>query len=127
MTSPNDSAPRSFNADYAYVSIQFCPVCDTAYAMQVSDGKLSLFCRNCSHKEDTKNIIVHKTNYGFQEMDKDFLVNQYSRYDNTLPVSTVHRCPQCGENRSKFQKASDSKMSLMFFCINPDCTAIWKT
>ena len=112
--------------DYNYVSIQFCPICETAYAMQVLEGKLSLFCRNCSHRETTQNIIVHKTNYGFKEMDKDFLINQYSRFDKTLPISTTHVCPECGGKKSKYQKASDSKMSLMFFCINPECTAIWK-
>ena len=116
----------SKDLDYQYVSLQFCPKCDTAYAIQVKEGQLHLICRTCSYSEVTKHIIAHKTNYGFQEMDKDYLINQYSRFDRTLPVSTVNPCPQCGA-RSKFQKASDSKMSLMFFCINPDCGVIWKT
>jgi DNA-directed RNA polymerase subunit M/transcription elongation factor TFIIS len=112
--------------DHRYVSLQFCPKCDTAYAIQVIDGRLNLICRTCSFAEETSHIIAHKTNYGFQERDKDFMINQYSRYDRTLPVSTVNPCPKCGA-RAKFQKASDSKMSLMFFCLNPDCSVIWKT
>lgn len=111
---------------YDYVSLQFCSVCDTAYAMQINDGKQILFCRSCGHEEPTDLLVVHRTNYEHKESDKDYMINRDSRHDVTLPISTTERCFKCGHDRSKFMKTHDNKMALMFFCLAPKCGAIWR-
>ena len=120
-----DLLPKE-HSRYDYVSLQFCKVCDTAYAMQISDGKQILFCRNCGNEEPTDLLVVHRTNYEHAESDKDYMINKDSRHDITLPISTQEPCVSCGHNRSKYMKAHDEKMALMYFCLNPDCGTIWR-
>lgn len=111
---------------YDYVSLQFCDVCDSAYSVQISNGEQILFCRNCGNQQPTDLLVVHRTNYENRESDKDYLINRYSIYDVTLPVSTVEHCVRCGHHRSKFMKAHDTKMALMYFCLSPNCGTIWR-
>lgn len=111
---------------YDYISLQFCKSCETAYSIQILDGQQMLFCRNCSFSEPTDLIVVHRTSYENKEMDKEFMINQNSRHDVTLPVCTTEICPACQNTRSKFMKSHDDKMALMFFCLNTECGAIWR-
>ena len=124
MTSQDKSG--SINPRYDYVSLQFCNICDTAYAMQISDGKQTLICRNCGHDEATDLLVVHRTNYEHSESDKDYMFNEDSRHDVTLPISTIEPCVVCGKTRAKYMKAHDNKMALMFFCLDPECRTVWR-
>ncbi len=111
---------------YDYISLQFCGVCDTAFSVQIKDGNQMLFCRNCGNEEATDLLVVHRTNYENKESDKDFMINRDSRYDVTLPISTVEHCIVCDHKESKFIKVHDNKMALMYFCLAPACGAIWR-
>ncbi|CAL5225093.1 g7871 [Coccomyxa viridis] len=111
---------------YKYISLEFCPTCDTSLSMMEREGQLCLFCRSCSYTEKSDNIIVHQTRYDHKVDDIDYKINSYSRFDNTLPISTTQKCPQCKHNEAKFLRQSDSKTSLMFFCIAPGCDAMWR-
>ncbi len=126
VASGSQRFPGPTGQRYDYISLQFCKTCETAYSIQIMDGQQRLYCRNCSFSEPTDLIVVHRTSYENKEMDKEFMINANTRYDVTLPVCTVEKCPACGHSDSKFMKVHDDKMALMFFCLNKDCGTIWR-
>lgn len=111
---------------YKYDSIRFCTDCSFAFTICVIDGQLKMVCQRCGLEEPTENIIVHRTGYETKDQDRDYLINEYSRYDKTLPVSYHEVCPDCQGKECKFQKYNDSKMALMYVCLNPKCNSVWK-
>lgn len=109
---------------YHYDSIQFCSTCETAYTTAVIDKKLKLVCRNCGHEEETANIIVHRTLFDAEEVDKTALVNVNTKHDVSLPITTKKSCPKCDNHDAAFMRYKDSSMALMFICTV--CDSVWK-
>ena len=108
---------------YAYDSIKFCTVCETAYATALVDGVLTLACRNCSNEEPTQNIVVHRTLFDTEEIDKATQVTRFTKHDVSLPLTTKKTCPTCGATRAKYMKRKDSGMALMYICTA--CDGVW--
>ena len=95
--------------------MQFCESCDNTLYMNVNDGSTFLYCKSCSIENDQGEPHPYKEEQGEQETPQqdmriynsiysknhmlyfNTLVNEYSLYDNTLPIlpkdiDTKHKC-----------------------------------
>ncbi len=85
--------------------MHFCTVCQNMYYLKVNstteDGsgeehQLYYYCRNCGHEEahlSPENVCVLNTQITRSEQQFNHLVNQFTKYDPTLPRSHHLKCP----------------------------------
>ena len=116
--------------------MKFCGKCDNMYYLKnLEDGKLVYFCRHCGnedHNLDQSNFKVFK--YDTETKIKNKTINQYTKYDPTLPHLSSMKCPNssCSSNRSDNPEASDvlyiryddKNMLYMYMCCL--CDTKWK-
>lgn len=119
--------------------MNFCDKCDNMYYMKISEepeseGKLIYYCRNCGYEEtnvNLKNLCISK--YGSDEIKKSNKINEYTKYDPTLPHSHTIKCPnyKCISNDEKgsaspdviYIRIDDINMKYMYLCVY--CNTKW--
>jgi len=105
------------------------------------DGnQLSYYCRNCGHKDDTtttESVCVLKTQLKKGEQKFSHIVNEYTKYDPTLPRVYNMKCPNaaCSTNEMGQEKNGpceviyvrydDANMKYLYVCST--CETAWKT
>ena len=89
--------------------MNFCSECHNLYYLKIKEGvdetdtALIYYCRNCGH-EDTSlnaaNICVSETQVRRNENKYTQMVNEYTKYDPTLPRINTIKCPnqECSSN-----------------------------
>ena len=86
--------------------MHFCSECNNMYYLKIMENNMNsliYYCRNCGHENDTltaENVCVSDTQIKRTEDQYVHIVNEYTKFDPTLPrISTVH-CPnsQCPSN-----------------------------
>ena len=90
--------------------MHFCTICHNMYYLKIreEDGgnSLNYYCRNCGH-EDTaltaETICVSETQLRRSEQKFTHMVNEYTKYDPTLPRINTIKCPnqECSSNVSQ--------------------------
>ncbi len=124
--------------------MHFCSECGNMYYVRISeddDNKLIYYCRNCGHEDDIMdkdNICVAKTQVSREKQKYTHAINEYTKYDPTLPRINTIKCPthQCDSNRDPKDKSykereviylryDDINMKYIYLC--PVCDTIWKT
>ncbi len=109
-----------------YSNIKFCSNCDSAYYSKVENKKLIYICRNCGNQEDSFNPIVHTNDYRRKEVTGKHLLNQYIKYDHTIPRTKMIKCHNCDENTEimffKYNPRED--MALIYVCTV--CETSWR-
>jgi len=89
--------------------MKFCLECHNMYYLKVSDveGEISntliYYCRNCGHEDsniDEESICVSDMQLKRSEQNFTHIVNDYTKYDPTLPRINSIKCPNqdCDSN-----------------------------
>lgn len=135
--------------------MHFCSECHNMYYLKLSVGdlnedgantteassdisnKLIYYCRNCGHEDDTitnENICVSITHIK-REQNYTHIINEYTKYDPTLPRINTIKCPNnsCKSNSVDdaanreviYIRYDDINMKYIYLCTV--CDKIWKT
>ncbi len=86
----------------------FCVNCGNMYYLKLVDDKsnnLIYYCRNCGHEDDiltSDNVCVSHTQINNKEQQYVHIVNEFTKYDPTLPRINTIDCPnsKCESNLS---------------------------
>jgi DNA-directed RNA polymerase subunit M/transcription elongation factor TFIIS len=113
-------------------------VSNTTEASNDVSNKLIYYCRNCGHEDDTitnENICVSTTHIKRNEQNYTHIINEYTKYDSTLPRINTIKCPNnsCksnlvdgAENREViYIRYDDINMKYIYLCTV--CDKLWKT
>ena len=85
----------------------FCSQCQNMYYLKIRDDEeknaLVYYCRNCGHEDHTltsENVCVSETQIQRSEQQYTHMVNEYTKYDPTLPRINTIKCPnqECSSN-----------------------------
>ena len=114
--------------------MNFCKNCDNMYYMKINDdekseelGKLIYYCRNCGHEET--NVNLHNlciSRYEENNAQKTNKINEYTKYDPTLPHSHTIKCPneECVSNGKVgamsdviYMRVDDINMKYIYLCV----------
>ena len=112
--------------------MDFCDKCDNMYYMKINDNsQLINFCKYCGHEDSnliqTKNLKVFK--YSKENKNKEIHINEYTKYDPTLPHMNTIKCPNvdCKSNTDPdvpqdvvYIRYDDKNMKYMYICSNCD-------
>lgn len=136
--------------------MHFCSNCHNMYYLKIVENEetenttLAYYCRNCGHSDTmlmTENNCVSNTQIKRTEQNYSHIINEYTKYDPTLPrINTIH-CPNpaCdsnmveeeGSEKNEGQELSSKKpeiiyiryddvnMKYMYICTH--CDTKWKT
>ena len=116
--------------------MKFCENCDNMYYLKnIEQDQLVYYCRHCGNQDynlDQRNFKVFK--YDTETKIKNKTINEYTKYDPTLPHLSSMKCPNqsCKSNKSENPEASDvlyiryddKNMSYMYMCCL--CDFKWK-
>lgn len=115
--------------------MEFCKRCDNMYYMKRTEKNLIYYCKHCNY-EDTK-LIEAKNMKVFEYSKEDSVghvnINEYTRYDPTLPHVKTIKCPnlECESNKIKevqqdviYIRVDDRNMKYMYLCYH--CNSSWK-
>lgn len=123
--------------------MKFCSQCDNMYYIAISESnenKLTHYCRVCGHKENdyTEEICVLNTNTSNRDVIYNYIINEYTKNDPTLPRLYNIECPNpnCKTNdQSKDEKKKptevvymrydDNNLKYTYICV--ECNYLWKT
>ena len=121
--------------------MHFCQNCDNMYYLKINSetdsNKLLYYCRNCGHEDETltkNNICVSKTIIHREQQKYTTVINQYTKYDPTLPRSNNIKCPNqsCPSITGKdipsdvlFFRYNETDMKYIYMCTICDTT--WTT
>ncbi len=92
--------------------MQFCSECHNMYYLKITDedgnigDTLIYYCRNCGHEDttlNTTNICVSDMQLLTSEKKYTHIVNEYTKFDPTLPRINTIKCPnqECSSNGFK--------------------------
>ena len=98
--------------------MNFCNKCDNMYYITIYDdknleeikpSKLIYYCKNCGNKDttlDQHNICVSKSTINNKKQSIVGNINEYTKYDPTLPRINTIKCPNatCKTNSKEIQK-----------------------
>lgn len=115
--------------------MEFCKKCDNMYYMQKNDDdQLVHFCKNCCYEDSeiikTSNLKVYE--YSVGNDDANMRINEYTRFDPTLPHVNSIKCPnlECSSNKGQdkqdviYIRVDDKNMKYTYLCYN--CNFVWK-
>ena len=121
--------------------MHFCSQCHNMYYLKISgndSNSLIYYCRNCGHEDDTltaDNICVSSTDIKRSEQKYTHVINEFTKYDNTLPRTNTIKCPNVGcisnkeGNEDKLEiiyiRYDDLDMKYIYVCAQ--CDKMWKT
>ena len=105
--------------------MHFCSNCHNMYYLKIRDSEegsnsLIYYCRNCGNEDTTltsENICVSETQLRRSEQKFTHMVNEYTKFDPTLPRINTIKCPnqECisnGGDGSNGQKGGEELQDL---------------
>ena len=118
--------------------MKFCNKCDNMYYLSIEEEteKLKFYCRNCGNEDslddDKESLIIHN-NVKTKPNKLSNVINQYTKYDPTLPRMTSMKCPNhdCSSNTDEREKEilyiryDDINLKYVYMCTK--CDNKWKT
>ena len=87
--------------------MHFCAICHNMYYLKINEenggNTINYYCRNCGHEDTTltaEAICVSETQLRRGEQKFTHMVNEYTKYDPTLPRINTIKCPnqECSSN-----------------------------
>ena len=116
--------------------MHFCSQCKNMYYIKISEDEdedekntLIYYCRNCGHENKNitaENVCVSETQLRRSEKKYSQMVNEYTKYDPTLPHSHTIKCPneKCLSNEKDgamsdviYMRIDDVNMKYMYLCV----------
>ena len=83
--------------------MHFCSECHNMYYLKIKDDDddvdsniLIYYCRNCGHEDTTlsaESICVSDTQFRRSEQNFTHIVNEFTKFDPTLPRINTIKCP----------------------------------
>jgi len=121
--------------------MHFCDECGMLYFIHVSDKKddaqLIYYCRKCGHKKNIvteDNMCVSKTHITRKVQKINNIINEYTKYDPTLPRIKNISCPNsaCDSNKKEdakeieiiYLRYDDINIKYIYLCVH--CDKVWK-
>lgn len=119
--------------------MHFCNVCQNMYYIRVdneSGDNLIYYCRKCGNEDSNitdKNTCVSKTNLRQGEQTFSHIINEYTKYDPTLPRFNSILCPNadCSTNTKDtpreiiYIRYDEINLKYVYLCSTCDTT--WTT
>jgi DNA-directed RNA polymerase subunit M/transcription elongation factor TFIIS len=115
--------------------MKFCPVCNYMLYIKSDPQTLSYECRNCGHAEkDEKGGLILEMNVGQKSTESyKIILNEFTKYDPTLPHIKVLKCPNeaCPTNKGAkerdiiYQRHDRENMKYTYICNVCDFT--WRS
>jgi DNA-directed RNA polymerase subunit M/transcription elongation factor TFIIS len=121
--------------------MHFCSECHNMYYLKLQSedaDKLIYYCRNCGHEDETltsENICVSSSQIKRTEQNYTHIINEYTKYDYTLPRINTIKCPNstCLSNTDAgadkreviYIRYDDVNMKYIYLCTQ--CDKMWKT
>jgi DNA-directed RNA polymerase subunit M/transcription elongation factor TFIIS len=115
--------------------MEFCKNCDNMYYMKKNGKKLVHFCKNCNYEDsqliNMKGLKVFE--YSTNNDDSNVRINEYTRYDPTLPHLNTIKCPnmECKSNKNDdvqqdviYIRVDEKNMKYNYLCYH--CNFNWK-
>ncbi len=115
--------------------MHFCDNCNNMYYLKLKDSETSVliyYCRQCGNEKDIddSNISVLKTN--INNVNDTFInvINEYTKYDPTLPRTNNIKCPNVDCNSTNnsdiiYIRYDDKNIKYIYLC--PMCDTNWTT
>tara|TARA_B100000965_G_C18971530_1_gene489962 strand:- start:66 stop:455 length:390 start_codon:yes stop_codon:yes gene_type:complete len=125
--------------------MHFCQECDNMYYIKIhgdDSNQLTYYCRNCGFEDNTitkDNICVSKTLLHKETQQFNHIINDYTKYDPTLPHISNIDCPNndCICNKPKnddmdddtvkndiiYIRYDDSNLNYIYLCTY--CNSSW--
>jgi DNA-directed RNA polymerase subunit M/transcription elongation factor TFIIS len=132
--------------------MKFCEKCDNMYYIGIDEkntNRVIYYCRHCGYKNDAdsqSSIVVLNTQLKKTEKNFNHIVNQYTKYDPTLPrIKNIH-CPneECSTNKTHgsasasataasagegtteviYMRYDDDNLKYLYICV--ECDVTWK-
>ena len=120
--------------------MHFCSNCHNMYYLKIRDedggNSLNYYCRNCGHEDTTltaEAICVSETQLRRSEQKFTHMVNEYTKFDPTLPRINTIKCPNqnCKSNTEEgkereviYMRYDDINMKYVYICA--ECDYVWK-
>ena len=79
--------------------MRFCNQCHNMYYIKIAEedsNQLIYYCRKCGNENSEltiENICVSKTHIKRDDQKYKHIINEYTKYDPTLPRTNAVRCP----------------------------------
>ena len=93
--------------------MEFCNKCDNIYYIEIIDGILSYKCKKCKNvvilDEINNKPYLIKTDIQKKKSSYEYIINEYTKYDNTLPRIKHIKCPRCSTKPSKQEPKQELK------------------
>jgi len=114
--------------------MKFCPQCENMlYLSQLTSTKLVYMCKYCGHTQDaqTDELNIFEVSLKSSE-DTQYLINEYTKYDMTLPRIQDMDCPnmECPSRKNTKEKDiiyiryNEEDMKYLYLC--GVCNHHWK-
>ena len=98
--------------------MHFCSNCGNMYYLKIVEDaetentSLAYYCRNCGHSDTmlmTENNCVSNTQIKRTEQNYNHIINEYTKYDPTLPRISTINCPNaaCDTNMVASEAAEE--------------------
>ena len=98
--------------------MHFCSNCGNMYYLKIVEDaetentSLAYYCRNCGHSDTmlmTENNCVSNTQIKRTEQNYNHIINEYTKYDPTLPRISTINCPnaKCESNMVESEAADE--------------------
>lgn len=125
---------------YLYLNMKFCIKCDNMYYIGINEknaNQLTHYCRNCGYIDNSnirENSCILNMDIKKGEQKYSHIVNQYTKYDPTLPRISNIQCPNenCETNSEKdlkpdvlYIRYDEDNLKYLYMCSTCDTT--WKT
>jgi len=121
--------------------MHFCSQCHNMYYLKVTAedaNSLVYYCRNCGHTDNaptTETICVSTTELKKNDQKYTHIINEYTKFDPTLPRINTIKCPnnECSSNKDGGEESreviyiryDDINMKYIYLCTH--CDKMWKT
>ena len=122
--------------------MHFCKECHNMYYIRLvkeDSNQIIYYCRNCGNenKELTlENICVSKIHIKRDDQKHKHIINEYTKYDPTLPRTNSVKCPNLnclGETKETesnnssiiYLRYDDTNMKYIYLCV--ECDTSWVT
>ena len=121
--------------------MHFCSECHNMYYLKVTAedaNSLVYYCRNCGHTDNaptTETICVSTTELKKKDQKFTHIINEYTKFDPTLPRINTIKCPnnECSTNKDGSEdtreviyiRYDDINMKYIYLCSR--CDKMWKT
>jgi DNA-directed RNA polymerase subunit M/transcription elongation factor TFIIS len=118
--------------------MNFCPECDNLLYYMTKEGKRSYYCKSCNYTREINtlnetNSLIYENYIKEQPLHYEFVVNEYTKNDPTLPKSNTIVCPnkECPCNKGdtprdvRYIKHDPEAMKFIYIC--SVCDTKWKS